>query len=113
MVIGIPSIFHSGICRRFAITVQAVGETSMPMYLRPSFCATAIAVPQPQKGSRTMSPGLLDALIMRSRRASGFCVGYPSLSFPWAIGIIHVSVGFLPIFFKYILYLPAVRFLFQ
>ena len=48
---------------------------SMPIQRRLSFCAAAMAVPQPQKGSSTMSPSLLLAWMMRSSRASGFCVG--------------------------------------
>ena len=31
----------------------------MPIQRRPSFCAAAMVVPQPQKGSSTTSPGLL------------------------------------------------------
>jgi hypothetical protein len=60
---------------RFAITRQAVGEMSIPIHCRPSFCAATSAVPQPQKGSSTMSLGLLLAWMMRSKSASGFCVG--------------------------------------
>jgi len=37
--------------------------------------AAAVAVPQPQNGSSTTSPSLLDAAMMRSSSASGFCVG--------------------------------------
>ena len=47
----------------------------MPIHLRPSFWAAWIAVPQPQNGSSTTSPGLLLALMMRSRRATGFAWG--------------------------------------
>ena len=47
----------------------------MPTHLRPSLSATTQAVAQPQKGSRTMSPSLLLALMMRSKRAKGFCLG--------------------------------------
>ena len=36
---------------------------SIPIHCRPSFCAAAIAVPHPQNGSSTTSPGLLLALI--------------------------------------------------
>ena len=61
--------------RRFAMTRQAVGEMSMPIHWRPRFWAATSAVPQPQKASSTMSFSLLLALMMRSRRASGFCVG--------------------------------------
>ena len=48
---------------------------SMPIQRRSSFCAAAMAVPQPQNGSSTTSPGLLLAWMMRSRRARGFWVG--------------------------------------
>ena len=41
----------------------------MPTHLRPSLSAATQAVAQPQKGSRTMSPSLLLALMMRSSRA--------------------------------------------
>ncbi len=37
--------------------------------------ATWTVVPQPQNGSRTMSPSLEEARRIRSRRASGFWVG--------------------------------------
>jgi len=45
---------------------------SMPIQRRSSFWAAWTAVPQPQKGSRTMSPGLEEAEMMRSRRVRGF-----------------------------------------
>ena len=42
---------------------------------------TAIAVPQPQNGSRIMSPpGLLLAQMLLCKSVSGFWVGYPSRS---------------------------------
>ncbi len=47
----------------------------MPIQLRLSFSAAMTAVPQPQNGSSTRSPGLLEAEMMRSRRARGFWVG--------------------------------------
>src|SRR5215211_4897980 len=53
----------------------AVGLMSMPIHWRFRRSATAMVVPQPQKGSRTTSPRLLLAWIMRSNSASGFCVG--------------------------------------
>ena len=62
------------------MTRQAVGEMSMPIHCRERFSAATSAVPHPQKASRTMSFGLLLALMIRSKRASGFCVGKPSLS---------------------------------
>jgi hypothetical protein len=34
-----------------------------------------MVVPQPQNGSSTTSPGLLDAAMMRSSSATGFWVG--------------------------------------
>ena len=49
--------------------------TSMPIHLRFSFSAATTAVPQPQNGSRTTSPSLLEAWITRSNSSSGFCVG--------------------------------------
>ena len=48
---------------------------SIPIHCRPSFWAATIAVPQPQNGSRTTSPGLEDAAMIRSSSATGFCVG--------------------------------------
>src|SRR5438552_18048186 len=39
-----------------------------------------MVVPHPQNGSSTTSPGLLDALIIRSRSICGLCVGYPNRS---------------------------------
>ena len=48
---------------------------SMPIHRRPRRSATATVVPQPQKGSSTTSPSLLEEAMMRSSRASGFCVG--------------------------------------
>ena len=56
----------------------------MPMYLRPKSFATAPVVPVPKKGSRMMSPGLVEAMITRCSRASGFWVGWaltPAASF--------------------------------
>ena len=47
----------------------------MPIQLRPSFSAACTVVPQPQKGSSTRSPGLQEAAMMRSSRATGFWVG--------------------------------------
>ena len=60
---------------RFSMRLTASGVMSMPIHCRPNFCAAWTAVPQPQNGSRTTSPGLLLALMMRSNKASGFCVG--------------------------------------
>jgi len=45
---------------------------SLTIHFRPSFSATAAVVPDPQKKSATMSFSLEEALMMRSRRASGF-----------------------------------------
>jgi len=47
----------------------------MPSHWRLSRWLTAMAVPQPQNGSSTTSPSLLDARMMRSSSASGFWVG--------------------------------------
>ena len=43
----------------------------MPTHLRPSLSAATQAVAQPQKGSSTMSPSLLLALMMRSKEGQG------------------------------------------
>ena len=56
----------------------------MPMKCRPSRLATAPVVPEPKKGSRITSPGLVDDTITRCSRASGFwveCALLPSASF--------------------------------
>ena len=60
---------------RRSITLQAFTQMSMPIHSRPRFWAAWRAVPHPQKGSRMVSPSLVDALMMRSRSARGFCVG--------------------------------------
>jgi len=70
---GNPQTFLS--FKRLAITRQEVGEISMPIHWRFSFCAATSAVPHPQNASSTMSFSLLLALMMRSKSASGFCVG--------------------------------------
>ena len=44
-------------------------------HLRLSLSAATQAVAHPQKGSSTMSPSLELALMIRSSRVSGFCVG--------------------------------------
>src|SRR5512147_338147 len=43
---------------------------SQPIHLRPSFSATTIVVPEPQKKSATRSPSLDEAQIIRSRDRS-------------------------------------------
>ena len=45
---------------------------SIPIQRRSSFSAAKQVVAHPQKGSKTMSPGLLDACMMRLRSATGF-----------------------------------------
>ena len=61
--------------------VSADGDMSIPIHCRPSCSAATQAVAQPQKGARTMSSSLDEALMIRSRRARGFCVGQPVRSF--------------------------------
>ena len=51
---GLKASFSLYFCRAMDRWV-----TSMPIHLRPSFCAAAMVVPHPQNGSRTTSPGLL------------------------------------------------------
>ena len=60
--------------RSLAILI-ASGLASMPIHRRPARCAATSAVPLPQNGSSTTSPGLLLALMMRSSKAMGFWVG--------------------------------------
>ena len=45
---------------------------SMPMNFLPSFLQTAPVVPVPKKGSKTKSPGLVDAKTILSNNSSGF-----------------------------------------
>ena len=61
--------------RRMLTSSTALGEMSMPIQRRPRFSAATQAVAHPQKGSSTTSSSLDEALMMRSRSASGFCVG--------------------------------------
>ena len=56
-------------------TGRASAVTSMPIQWRPNSPAAWQAVPQPQNGSSTKSPGLLEARMMRRSKSSGFCVG--------------------------------------
>jgi hypothetical protein len=63
------------LCKRFFIKARARWVISIPFQRRLRRSATARAVPQPQKGSRTLSPSLLLALITLAKRASGFGVG--------------------------------------
>ena len=53
---------------------------SMPIHLRLRLCAASNVVAQPQNGSNTVSPSSLDAFIIRSSRARGFCVLNPKRS---------------------------------
>ena len=53
---------------------------SMPIHCRSKACAATIVVAQPQNGSSTTSPGLLLALMMRSKSFTGFWVRKPILS---------------------------------
>ena len=60
---------------RFAITLQAVGEMSIPIHWRFNLCAETSAVPQPQNASSTTSFSFVLVTMIRSRSASGFWVG--------------------------------------
>ena len=86
---------------RFCTTWKAPFQRSIPTHSRPRRSAATGVVAQPQNGSRTTSPGLEEARIIRSYSASGFCVGYPVRSF---LGIcppppmsVHQSSGTLPL----------------
>ena len=72
---GVTFKYGNACFNRFSMSDTARWVMSMPIQRRFSFCAACTAVPQPQKGSSTTSPSLLDALMMRSRRARGFWVG--------------------------------------
>src|SRR6266704_494105 len=65
---------------RLRVVWMAKRPKSQAIQRLPSFSATAAVVPLPQKQSRTRSPSLDEALIMRSKRASGFWVGSLTLS---------------------------------
>jgi len=47
-------------------------DKSHPIHLLPNFSATANVVPEPQKKSATISPGLEDARMILFKRASGY-----------------------------------------
>ena len=47
----------------------------LPIHSRCRRSAATAAVAQPQNGSSTVSPSLLDARMIRSKSAKGFCVG--------------------------------------
>src|SRR6267378_3410121 len=61
--------------RRRRERVRNSALSSQPAALRPKRKAASNVVPLPAKGSRTMSPSLVEARRMRSSRATGFCVG--------------------------------------
>jgi len=52
---------------------------SIPTKKRPSSLAATPVVPDPQKGSKTSSPSLVEANMARRRRRRGFWVGWR----PW------------------------------
>jgi hypothetical protein len=59
----------------------------MPTKRRPIETEATAVVPEPLKGSSTMSPGLDPARMMRSSSASGFCVGWRPLAFSRLAGV--------------------------
>ena len=65
---------------RSSASRTASGDKSIPTHRRCNREAATKAVPHPQNGSKTMSPGLLEAETIRSNNANGFCVGYPTRS---------------------------------
>ena len=73
--------------RRSFVMSSADGDMSIPIHCRLSCSAATQAVAHPQNGSRMMSPSFDDALMIRSSRATGFCVGQPvsslDLAFCW------------------------------
>jgi uncharacterized membrane protein len=75
MLLLTPLISSPIFTSRSSVTAIATREESHPMKRRLSLIATAQVVPPPQKKSATTSPSLEEALMMRSKRASGFWVG--------------------------------------
>ena len=63
--------------RRRVVVAMATGLESHPTARLPSAWAAASVVPEPQNGSSTSASSRLEARTIRSRSASGFCVGYP------------------------------------
>jgi hypothetical protein len=60
---------------RAAATSRYSASRSTPMNRRPRRLATAPVVPVPKNGSRTTSPGRVEATSTRCSSASGFWVG--------------------------------------
>ena len=52
------------------VPVTVTPDQPIPIHFRPSFSAASIAVPQPQNGSRIVSPSLEEDRMMRSRSAA-------------------------------------------
>lgn len=73
---------------------QILLSWSMPRKRRPSRLAAMPVVLLPANGSRIQAPGLVEARMMRARRASGFWVGCLPCDFPilrWQAAAIHPS----------------------
>src|SRR5258706_12145850 len=86
---------------RFLHIAMARLGTSIPIYCRPEFLAACRNEPDPQNGSRTVSPTLLNDSTIRFISFSGFCVAYPSFSFSFLhnAGTSHQkSSNFFPLF---------------
>ena len=81
---------------------------SAPMKRRPSFIATACVVPLPMKQSKTRSPGLEEALIIRSMQFFGFLRGVSytfTFASDWELSN-EISVQRLPIRVPFIVFYP-------
>ena len=70
LAVGLELPLHAD--HAFAVVWMANLPRSVAIHLRPNFSATAAVVPEPQKKSAIRSPSLEEALMIRSRRASGF-----------------------------------------
>ena len=87
----------------------------MPINLRFSDFAATQVVPLPQNGSRTMSPSFVTSSIIRWISFTGFCVGYPHLSFALGFkkGISHTSDKGTPFFSDVRMTFPLASFLYS
>jgi hypothetical protein len=89
---------HCVSINRLRVVWIARRVSSQATKLRPCLEATNGVVPDPQKKSATISPGLDEARMILSSNASGFWVGYPvrSLCNRATTGKYHQSSGTLP-----------------
>ena len=63
-------------CRALPATLIATREVSHVIQRRPSFSAQEAVVPEPQVGSKTMSPGSVVMAMQRSMTLGEVCTAY-------------------------------------